>query len=153
MSVGVKAAKKQFPELYSEYGNLVRVCREMGIHDRDTVYKWRDRDQAFREAFDEAKEAAALFLEDVAYQRAVEGVPKGVYYQGNKVDTELEYDHGLLTTLLKANAPKKFRDNSNLEVTGLQPTVINVGIDLKVLTVEQLRAARDIALALEQEVK
>ena len=51
-------------------------------------------------------------------ERAFKGYEKGVYYQGNKVNTEYEPSDRLAEFILKANKPEKYRE------TGLN---INMG--------------------------
>jgi hypothetical protein len=66
------------------------------------VNQWRKDDPEVNARLSEAEEVGTQGLVSAAIQRAVHGVPKGVYYKGVKVDEETQYSDSLLTTLLKA---------------------------------------------------
>ena len=67
-----------------------------------------------------AREVDALdgyneLLEMEMHRRGVEGTDKGVYFKGDKVDTEKVYSDRLLEMLVKANNPGKFRDHVTVD--------------------------------------
>jgi hypothetical protein len=70
----------------------------------------------FEEALREATETAADRIEQEVHRRAIDGVPKGVYYQGAKVDEEVQYSDTLLALLIKAKRRSVFGDKQ--EITG-----------------------------------
>jgi hypothetical protein len=72
------------------------------------VQQWMKDDADFAAAITEAERVGALSLQSAAIKRAVHGVEKGVYFKGERVDTEVQYSDGLLTTLLKARLPETF---------------------------------------------
>ena len=76
----------------------------------------RRLDPDFSAQWDEALDTSMDILEDAAHERAVDGVEEDVYHKGIVVGQKLRYSDGLLTTLLKANNPDKYRDNSKLDV-------------------------------------
>jgi hypothetical protein len=100
---------------FAQRGIVTRAARAAGT-DRTNVYLWCDHDPAFALAFDDAKEQATDSMEDEARRRAVDGVDKPVYQGGILVGYIHEYSDSLLTTMLKANRPEKFRDR--FEVMG-----------------------------------
>ncbi len=83
------------------------ACQAAGI-DRKTAYNWRDRDNEFRRAWEEALEDACDILEAEAWQRA-----------RGKSDL-------LLIFLLKAHRPSKYRETSRHELTGVDGKPITV---------------------------
>ena len=89
---------------------------------RQTAYDWRNADEAFAAAWDEAIGHGTEALEDEARRRAVEGVVREHthYHQGMRVGTDIEtkYSDTLLIFLLKARNPEKYRDNSKVELSG-----------------------------------
>jgi hypothetical protein len=80
---------------------IARSARAAKV-DRSTVYLWRKSDPEFAKAWDLALEQAADMLEDVAVQRATRSA--------NPSDS-------LLTLLLKAHKPEKYRERTDVQLT------------------------------------
>lgn len=53
-------------------------------------------------------------LDAAIHDRAVNGVPRGVYYKGQRIATERHYSDQLLLALAKANNPK-YRDHMSID--------------------------------------
>lgn len=89
----------------------IDALRETGLEGRartearvprslvETRYR---NDPEFQDAVDDALDKWADKLEAEAFRRGVEGIDKGVYYQGEKVDTEKQYSDSLLSRMLEA---------------------------------------------------
>lgn len=120
-------AKAKFLKSLSRYGNITKAAKAARVH-RSTPYAWKEDDEAFAAAWDAAIEEASDHLEAEAYRRAVTGTLKPVHYQGKKVDTVREYSDSLLTLLLKANRPEKFKDRLANEHTGANGAPLEVVI-------------------------
>lgn len=86
--------------------------------DRRYAYRLRESDAEFAERWDQALETYADAIEAAAYQRAVEGTDKGVYYLGDLVATEKQYSDSLLALMLKAKRRREYGDQSKMELTG-----------------------------------
>jgi hypothetical protein len=121
--------------------------------DPSSTYKRRRENPEFAEAWEAAISRAGERLEAEAQRRAMVGVAKRLFHQGQPVyemrtvidedGTPVRDEHGgevrelvrdasgqpvqvveyvasdsLLTTLLKANLPHKYRDNASVEMTG-----------------------------------
>ena len=84
----------------------------------------RERDLEFDLACKDAEEQAADVLELEARRRAVDGIEKGVYYQGERVDTQIEYSDTLLGTLLKGRRETVFGDKRKL--TFSEPLTVHI---------------------------
>lgn len=82
---------------------------------RSQTYVWQE-DPIFAAQFERASKQAFGVLEDAMIDRAKNGVKKGIYYQGDKVATELVYSDGLMMMLARAGDPK-YR-TSTVESTG-----------------------------------
>ena len=93
-------AREAFLEALEETCNVSEAARRAGI-GRRTAYDWRDADQDFATAWDEAEDVAADKLEQVAWDRATSG-------QSDR----------MLEILLKAHRPEKFKDRVVQELTG-----------------------------------
>jgi hypothetical protein len=92
------------------------------------MYDLRDEDPTFAAEWDNAIEEAADKLEGEAWRRAVEGINKPIYYQGDLVDTVKEYSDTLMGLLLKAHRPEKYRDRMDV-TSGGQPLKAYVGFN------------------------
>jgi hypothetical protein len=99
-------------------GNVSRTCEVMKVK-RAVLYSKREHNPEFEARFLVAKERGLDTMEDEATRRAVDGVEKGIYYQGARVDTETVYSDTLIQFLLKGGRPEKFKDRSVVEHEGL----------------------------------
>lgn len=115
MTQTTRTAKKEAEFLQALATGLTvsGACLKVNV-PRATAYDWRKRDGAFAAAWDEAIEAGGDALEDEVLRRGKDGVDKGIYYQGARVDTVREYSDNLLMFHLKSRRPEKYRDNVNL---------------------------------------
>lgn len=94
-------ARAAFLHTLATTGQITKAAKAAKV-ERQTAYNWRKTDPDFARAWDEAIELAADMLEDVAIDRAIR--PTG-------------YSDGLLTLLLKAHKPEKYRERSEVQVT------------------------------------
>jgi hypothetical protein len=122
--------KHAFLEAYAKCGNIGFAARQVGC-SRSSIYNWQEDDDEFAAEFRAAEVAATEVLEREAWRRAVDGSPyeRTSYWHGEPVGTDrkIEYSDNLLTLLLKARAPDKYRDKMDVAVTQVIKTV--VGID------------------------
>ena len=78
---------------------------------RETAYRLRraEHGAAFARAWDAARHHAGAFLEDVAFERAIEGVERHVYDgNGEVVTTRRVYNDRLLAFLLTHLKPERY---------------------------------------------
>jgi len=109
---------------FSEMGNISRACKAANV-GRQTHYNWME-DAAYREAFSEAQDQAIDVLETEARRRAIEGVRKLKFHEGQAlIDPmtgeyyqELDYSDTLLIFLMKGARPNVYRDNTKVETDG-----------------------------------
>ena len=109
-------AREAFLGALSAGASIAAACREARI-GRTTAYDMRTADADFATAWDEAIEGGTDRLEDEAFRRAHDGVPEPVISSGRQVlDADgvplviRRYSDGLLTTLLKARRPDRYKD-------------------------------------------
>lgn len=114
----------RFLKAFRETANIKFSCKYAGIN-RQTYYNWRDNDAEFAALLPDANADADDTLEYAAHDRAVNGVESYVISQGKLVYgpdkkplIERKYSDGLLTTLLKARMPHKYKDQSKVEHSG-----------------------------------
>ena len=107
------------------HGLINTAATTAGV-SRRTVDRLREASAEFDYAVEDALEAAADELEMEARRRAVEGVDKGVWYQGENVGTETVYSDQLLTTLLKAKRADEFAERKQITGAGGAPLTVVV---------------------------
>jgi len=117
-------------QLQRNCGDMLAACKAVGV-SLIFVNQWRKDDPKVNEKLQEAERVGAQGLVSAAIQRAVHGVEKGVYFKGERVDTELVYSDGLLQTLLKAKIPEFAKDadgngtNITVNVANIMPRADN----------------------------
>lgn len=98
----------------------------IALVERKTVYRWREADPAFAAAWDDAIDEATDMLEAEARRRAIEGDEEYVVSMGQLVKdpktgeylTTRKRSDGLMTLLLKAHRPEKFRERYDVQQSG-----------------------------------
>jgi hypothetical protein len=111
--------KQDFLDQLARCGVLSAARAAAGIKSHATIHKWRETDEAFSEAYDEAMATAADSLETEARRRAVEGVVRVKHHPktGEPID-EVQYSDTLLLALLKAKKPSEFAERTKTELSG-----------------------------------
>ena len=71
-------------DLLSRGHTLAHVKKVLGIN-RVTMYRWRQDDPSFAQAYSDAMEAGTDLIEQEARRRAVEGYDRPVYQRGRMV--------------------------------------------------------------------
>lgn len=113
--------RERFLATLAKTANISQSARAAGV-DRATPYRWRD-DPEFAAAWDVALEQALELLEQTAWERAVKGVKEPVIGRVAKDQDGIityvqRYSDTLLTTLLKAHKPEKYRERMEHEHRG-----------------------------------
>ena len=76
----MKGKKKKFIEAYENaLGNVSAACRALGI-GRRTFYHWRDTDEEFREAVEDASESNKDFAETMLMKNIREGKESSIIF-------------------------------------------------------------------------
>jgi hypothetical protein len=121
--------KRAFLEKVAQYGNIGFSCDAVGVH-RSTFYSWMEHDEAFALEYRQAEARATEVLEKEAWRRAIEGSPytRTSYYRGEPVGTDhkIEYSDQLLTLLLRARAPERYREKVDLAVSQVVKAIAGV---------------------------
>lgn len=119
---------KIFETLLICTGNVTKTCKLLNLNQRSLYYAL-EHDTEFNSAFERVRDLSINKAEDELIRRAVEGVDKGVWFQGEQVGTERIYSDGLLSKLLAANR-RKWRTNG-LEITGADGGPIQAKISIE----------------------
>jgi hypothetical protein len=117
--------------------DISSACRASRI-GRATAYRYRDSDQAFRDAWDEALELARDSMQRIARQWATVGVPvrtrrtkrkvkNGVVIEEETIETEAaERSATMMIFWLKAWYPDRYRWSERVETTGAEGGPIRI---------------------------
>lgn len=114
------ADKQKFLDHLAKTGVVAEALAAAGIKTRPTIIRWRETDEQFAAAYNDALADAADSLEAEARRRAVEGVVRTkVIGKGEdaRVVDELHYSDSLLLALLKAKKPDEFAERTKTELT------------------------------------
>lgn len=124
----IRTAKKEekFLETLLTTGNVSKACKIVSI-GRRTAYEWREQDEEFAKLWDDAIEVGYDLLEEEARRRAHDGLVKKKFNKDGTavIDPETgqqyyerQYSDTLLMFLLKGGRPEKYRERTQMEVTG-----------------------------------
>ena len=100
----LKEAMGKFLKHYAKYNNFTKAC-DYAVVGRKTVLLWMDKYPKFQDKFDDLHERFMDNLESVAIERAIE-----------KSDA-------LMTVMLKAGRPKKYREQHQVDTNAPSPSV------------------------------
>ena len=109
-----------FIEALSQCGCVDEACARVAM-GRASAYALRARMDAgsFRAAWDAALDHAVQRLSDVAFSRAINGVARPVFFQGEMVGERRYFDERLTMFLLRYRDPMrygKWRDETRVDV-------------------------------------
>jgi hypothetical protein len=102
--------QRRFIEVLADTGLVSAAAKAVGL-TRETAYRLRRsaHGAAFARAWDAARDHAGGFVEDVAFERAIEGVEHNVYDEyGEVVCTKRVYNDRLLMFLLRHLEPERY---------------------------------------------
>lgn len=122
----IEQKQESFIEAFCALANVTKAAAKARV-GRRTVYDWLANDPEFKKAYTAAEPVALGVLEDEATRRAVEGVNKPIYYKGDQVGTMKEYSDTLMIVLLKARAPEKYKERTQIDAKN---TNVNYNADL-----------------------
>jgi len=93
---------------------------------RTYMYEYKEKDEGFKKAWNEAVDISVEAMEHEARRRAVEGVEEPVFYQGDECGAIRKYSDTLLIFLLKAHKPEKYKERISQEITGKDGGAIEI---------------------------
>lgn len=134
------AKKAALLKAFAKIGTVSGACLAAKV-SRGSHHIWMRQDEAYRAAFEDAKDEAADSMEQEAITRARDGWNEPVYQGGKMVGTILKKSDTLLIFMLKAARPEKFRERH--EISGPRGGPIEVtSYDLSKLTLAELENLR-----------
>lgn len=121
-----KATRQRARELFCEALRLqpnITLAAAAAHMSRQTMYEWRDADEAFAAEWDAALQEGIDLAEAEMWRRGVEGWDEPVYGRVGKdrdgqVGTVRKHSDAMLTLALKAHRPEKYRERTDVHHTG-----------------------------------
>ncbi|MEE4210403.1 MAG: hypothetical protein V2I43_14205 [Parvularcula sp.] len=108
------ARQRAFIEALADTGSVGAACKAVNMSQGGAYQLRRQKGAAsFRAAWDAALDCGVRRLEDVAMERALNGVEEPFYVYGNHVGTRTRYNDRLLMFLLRNRAPERFGASVN----------------------------------------
>ena len=127
---------------YRSTGSVIATCKRHRISPA-TFYKWLSKNVLFRQHYEAMRDAVADVLEAVMLDRAINGVRRAVYHQGQRVGWERQFDTKLQQFMLQrfraeycSESNKRIMEPSGEPVNGV---VVNVTGDA-VISIDDRRA-------------
>lgn len=101
--------QRGFIEALADTGSVEAACRAVDMSSVGAYYLRRQPGaESFRAAWDAALAHGVQRIEDVAMDRALNGVPEPVYSYGKLIGTRMKYNDRLLMFMLRNRAPERF---------------------------------------------
>ena len=115
--------QEAFLKALAACGCVTHACRAVGL-SRESAYQLYNRPSAaaFRRGWDAALDCSVRLVEDEAWARAIRGVARPVFYQGEQVGEYRHYDERLTMFLLRYRRPHRY-----CELPKLPPPVLPPG--------------------------
>lgn len=116
--------QRRFIETLADTGRVRLAAKEVGM-TRESAYRLRRAPHAagFARAWDDARRHAAGLIEDIAFDRAIEGVETDVFDQNGEVaSTRIVYDNRLLRWLLAHLHPERYGAHASGAAVAAPPT-------------------------------
>lgn len=103
-----------FLEAFARTGIVLTACQQAEV-SRSIVYYWQEHDADFGYRYAQTKPEADDRIRAEIFRRAVTGIKKPIYYQGQKVGELDEYSDNLLMFMAKARM-EEFRTGEPVRV-------------------------------------
>ena len=103
--------QRRFIEALADTGSVEAACRAVNMSTVGAYYLRRQKGaESFRKAWAAALDLGVQRIEDVAMDRALNGVDVPVYSYGQLVGTRTAYNDRLLMFMLRNRSPERFAD-------------------------------------------
>ncbi len=110
-----EAAQAVFLDSYSQGHSITKSCQAARV-SRETLYTWKEHDEAFMFRFNQAKEEGDDCVRDEIRRRGVEGWEEPIYQLKTYVGTVRKYSDRMLEMMAKARMPE-YRDKVDVHAT------------------------------------
>ena len=122
--------QEAFLKALATCGCVAHAARSVGMR-RQSAHNLYHRPSArdVRRAVDAALDCSLILLEDAMFSRAINGVARPIFYQGEQVGEWRHFDEKLGMFLLRNRRPHRYAMKLNLEPAPLPPGCENEGPD------------------------
>ena len=121
----VSRKKRVFLKALAKSG-VIRDSARVARLSLNRVKRFRRKNPKFEARVQQALEGYVTVLEKEADRRGIKGVKEPVFYEGDICGYKKKYSEGLLQFRLKALAPEKYRERTDVKVEGDGDTHITV---------------------------
>lgn len=97
--------QRAFLRALTETGKVEEACAQIGVSDQ-AAYHHRRCYPSFAKAWDRALTHAAVDLEQIALERAIDGIEEPVFHAGKQVGTRRRYSDPLMRKMIDVRARK-----------------------------------------------
>jgi hypothetical protein len=112
--------QQNFIEALADTGSVAAACKAVDMSTNGAYYLRRQKGaESFREAWQKALDLGVQRLEDVAMDRALNGVDEPVYSYGELVGVRKKVNDRLLMFMLRNRAPERFGKNGGDRAKGM----------------------------------
>jgi hypothetical protein len=119
-----------FLQTLASCGCVTHAARAVGM-SRESAYRLYNRPSAadFRRCWDAALDCSLRLVEDGAWSRAINGVARPVFYQGEQIGEYRHYDERLTMFLLRFRRPHRYGEPLKIPPMIPPPGIENDGLD------------------------
>ncbi|GAA4039564.1 hypothetical protein GCM10022213_07040 [Parerythrobacter jejuensis] len=115
-----QARQQRFIEALAETGSVHAACKAVDMSQRGAYHLRRQPGaESFRDAWQKALDLGVQRIEDVAMDRALNGVEEPLYSYGKLVGSRTKYNDRLLMFMLRNRAPERFAAGGGHHAKGL----------------------------------
>ncbi len=151
--------QRAFIEALADTGSVRAACRRLGVGEHH-IYQLRRHPEAesFRKAWEAALDIGIAKIEDVAMDRALNGVEEPVYHGGELVGTRRVHNDRLLMFMLKNRAPDRFaegrgRRNDAIDLMKQKRREKRLETKMRTEIRRELEAEREAAAPTQEEIR
>ncbi|UAB77337.1 hypothetical protein INR77_11010 [Erythrobacter sp. SCSIO 43205] len=106
--------QQDFIHALADTGSVASACKAVDMSTNGAYYLRRQKGaESFREAWEKALDIGVQRLEDVAMDRALNGVDEPVYSYGKLIGSRKKVNDRLLMFMLRNRAPERFGKNGS----------------------------------------
>ena len=117
------ARQTAFIEALADTGSVAAACKAVDMSQPGAYYLRRQEGaESFRNAWQAALDLGIQRIEDVAMDRALNGVDVPIYSYGKLVGMRKSYNDRLLMFMLRNRAPERFADGRPRALNGMDHT-------------------------------
>ena len=138
--LGLVSRMNEFLRVLRDTRCSVRRAAKVSGLNRMLADALRHRIPAFNQLWQEIYMDATDELEEKAFERAVDGVVKGVYWRGDLVAEERTYSDSLLAMMLQGRKPEIYKNRTATELSGDPTAPIKHEVANREMTKEEIVA-------------